>query len=310
VRFKKLSLAVVDEQHRFGVRQRAVLQQKGDRPDTLFMTATPIPRTLTMTVFGDLDVSVIDEMPPGRQPVKTHWFSGKRYDEACRFIRAEIARGRQAFFVLPLVEESEEMPLKSVMEEVARLRASVFPDVAVGLIHGRLNRAEKDEAMRRFRAKEDMVLVATTVVEVGIDVPNATVMVVENAERYGLSQLHQLRGRVGRGTEGGTFVLLGDPKTEEGRRRLEVLTETTDGFRIAEEDLRLRGPGEILGTRQHGIPELKLADLFLDFKLLEKTRDDAFRLVAADPGLAAPEHAALKRELLRRLGDRLELTRA
>jgi ATP-dependent DNA helicase RecG len=310
VEFHDLALVVVDEQHRFGVRQRADLLVKGTRPDCLFMTATPIPRTLTMTVFGDLDVSVLDEMPPGRKPVRTLCFPRKRYDDACRYIRTEIDRGRQAFFVFPLVEESEEMPLRSVIEEVERLRREVFPDVPVGLIHGRLSRADKEEAMRRFRDREDLVLAATTVVEVGIDVPNATVMVVENAERYGLSQLHQLRGRIGRGAEGGTFVLLGDPATEEGRARLRILTETTDGFRIAEEDLRLRGPGEFLGTRQHGIPELRLADLFLDFALLEQTRRDAFRLIAADPELAAPEHAPLRAELMRRLGDRLSLGRA
>ncbi|MCU0728466.1 MAG: ATP-dependent DNA helicase RecG [Planctomycetes bacterium] len=307
VEFRDLALAVVDEQHRFGVRQRAGLLVKGTRPDSLFMTATPIPRTLTMTVFGDLDVSVLDEMPPGRRPVRTLCFPRTRYDDACRYIRSEIDRGRQAFFVFPLVEESEEMPLRSVIEEVERLRREVFPGVSVGLIHGRLSRADKEEAMRRFRDREDLVLAATTVVEVGIDVPNATVMVVENAERYGLSQLHQLRGRVGRGAEGGTFVLLGDPATEEGRRRLRILTETTDGFRIAEEDLRLRGPGEFLGTRQHGVPELRLADLFLDFALLTRVREDAFRLIAADPGLAAPQHAPLRCELMRRLGDRLAL---
>ncbi len=310
VRFRDLSLVVVDEQHRFGVVQRASLQWKGQHPDTLFMTATPIPRTLTMTAFGDLDVSVLDELPPGRKPVRTLWYARDRFDEACTFIRGEIALGRQAFFILPLVEESEEMPLRAVEKEVARLRAGAFAGIPVGLMHGRLSRDEKDEAMRRFRERQDLVLVATTVVEVGIDVPDATVMVVESAERYGLSQLHQLRGRIGRGGAGGTFVLLGDPATEEGRRRLDVLTRTSDGFRIAEEDLRLRGPGEVLGTKQHGLPELRLADLAADFPLLARAREDAFALVRGDPELGAPEHEGLRRELLRRLGDRLPLSRA
>jgi ATP-dependent DNA helicase RecG len=310
VEFADLGLVVVDEQHRFGVLQRANLGMKGRRPDALFMTATPIPRTLSLTAFGDLDVSVIDELPPGRKPARTLRFPRDRIEEAYEFIRSEIGKGRQAYFIFPLVEESEEMPLKAVTEEVSRLREEVFPGIPIGLIHGRMKREEKDRAMRRFRDAEDKVLAATTVVEVGVDVPNATVMVVEHAERYGLSQLHQLRGRIGRGGGESTFLLLGDPTTEEGHRRLEVLTETTDGFRIAEEDLRLRGPGEVFGTRQHGLPDLKIASLVGDLRVLERARKDAFALVARDPKLAGPQGAPVRAALIRRLGDRMGLVQA
>jgi ATP-dependent DNA helicase RecG len=310
VEFADLRLAVVDEQHRFGVLQRAKLKLKGRRPDTLFMTATPIPRTLSLTAFGDLDFSVIDELPPGRKPARTLWFPRKRIPEAYGVIRRELERGRQAYFVYPLVEESEEMPLKAVTEEVGRLREEVFPGVPVGLIHGRLKREEKELAMRRFREGTDRILAATTVVEVGVDVPNATVMVVEHAERYGLSQLHQLRGRIGRGGGESTFLLLGDPTTDEGRRRLEVLEETSDGFEIAEEDLRLRGPGEVFGTRQHGLPDLKIASLVGDLRVLERARKDAFALADRDPGLEGVEGAPVKAALMRRLGDRMGLAQA
>lgn len=305
-----LGLVVVDEQHRFGVLQRADLKRKGVRPDALFMTATPIPRTLTLTAFGDMDFSVIDEMPPGRTPPVTEWFPPERIDEAYEIIREEIRGGRQAFFVYPLVDESKEMPLKSATAEVSKLRADVFPGVPIGLVHGRMKRADKDEAMRRFREGTDRILVATTVVEVGIDVPNATVMAIVHAERYGLSQLHQLRGRIGRGGGESTLLLLGEPKTEEGRRRLEVMTETTDGFRIAEEDLELRGPGEIFGTRQHGLPDLKLASLAGDRVLLEAAREDAFALVRADVALEGRTGREVRRVLLRRWGRRISLVTA
>jgi ATP-dependent DNA helicase RecG len=310
VDFRDVGLVVVDEQHRFGVMQRAKLKLKGVRPDALFMTATPIPRTLTLTAFGDMDFSVIDEMPPGRTPPTTEWFSPDRTGEAYALVRKEIRRGRQAFFVFPLVEDSKEMPLKSATAEVERLRADIFPGVPIGLVHGRMKRAEKDEAMRRFRAGEDRILVATTVVEVGIDVPNATVMLIVNAERYGLSQLHQLRGRIGRGGGESTLLLLGEPNTEEGRKRLAVMTETTDGFRIAEEDLRLRGPGEIFGTRQHGLPDLKLASLAADRTLLLAAREDAFDLVRDDPALESKTGAAVRRVLVRRWGKRISLATA
>jgi len=310
VEFADLGLVVVDEQHRFGVMQRAKLKLKGVRPDALFMTATPIPRTLTLTAFGDMDFSVIDEMPPGRTPPVTEWFSPDRTGEAYALVRKEIQSGHQAFFVYPLVTDSKEMPLKSATAEVERLRADIFPGVPIGLVHGRLKRADKDEAMRRFRNGDDRILVATTVVEVGIDVPNATVMLIVNAERYGLSQLHQLRGRIGRGGGESTLLLLGEPKTEEGRQRLTVMTETTDGFRIAEEDLRLRGPGEIFGTRQHGLPDLKLASLAGDRMLLLAAREDAFDLVRTDPALESVTGAAVRRVLLRRWGRRISLATA
>ncbi len=308
VEFRDLGLVVVDEQHRFGVLQRAGLTFKGRRPDALFMTATPIPRTLTMTAFGDLDVSVIDEMPPGRTPPETRWFSGDRIEQAYEVVRREVRSGRQVFFIFPLVEESKEMPLKAVTVEVERLRRQIFPNISIGLVHGRLKREEKDRAMQRFREGKDRILAATTVVEVGIDVPNATLMVIEHAERYGLSQLHQLRGRIGRGGGRSTLLLLGDPTTEEGRKRLETMTKTSDGFRIAEEDLRLRGPGEILGTRQHGLPDLKIADLIEDQSLLREARKDAFDLVRNDPALTGIPGALVKRSLLRDYGDRLNLT--
>ena len=310
VEFADLGLVVVDEQHRFGVMQRAKLKLKGVRPDALFMTATPIPRTLTLTAFGDMDFSIIDEMPPGRTPPVTEWFSPDRTGEAYALIRKEIQRGRQAFFVFPLVEDSKEMPLKSATAEVERLRTDIFPGVPIGLVHGRMKRADKDEAMRRFREGDDRILVATTVVEVGIDVPNASVMLIVNAERYGLSQLHQLRGRIGRGGGESTLLLLGEPKTEEGRQRLTVMTETTDGFRIAEEDLRLRGPGEIFGTRQHGLPDLKLASLAADRSLLLAAREDAFELVRTDPALESPTGATVRRVLVRRWGRRISLATA
>ena len=307
VDFQKLGLVVVDEQHRFGVMQRAFLKWKGELPDTLFMTATPIPRTLSLTLFGDLDFSEIREMPPGRLPPRTHWFPEEKLPGAYEFIRQEIAKGRQAFFVFPLVEESEELPLPAVTEEIDHLREVIFPETQVGIIHGRMKREEKEEAMRRFRAGEDRILAATTVVEVGIDVPNATVMVVINAERYGLSQLHQLRGRIGRGGGESTMLLLGDAKTPEGRRRLQVMCETTDGFRIADEDLALRGPGEVLGTRQHGLPDLRIADLAQDFDLLRDARADAFALVGRDPELKSPVGARVRVQIARRLGSRISL---
>jgi len=310
VEFADLGLVIVDEQHRFGVLQRASLKRKGIRPDVLFMTATPIPRSLTLTAFGDLDLSVIDEMPPGRTPSRTRLFPPDRIEEAYEFIRGEVRRGRQAFFVFPLVEDSKEMPLKSATAEVSKLRADVFPGVPIGLVHGRMKRADKDAAMRRFREGRDRILVATTVVEVGIDVPNATVMAIVHAERYGLSQLHQLRGRIGRGGGESTLLLLGEPKTEDGRQRLAVMTETTDGFRIAEEDLRLRGPGEIFGTRQHGLPDLKLASLAGDRVLLEAAREDAFALVRTDPALEMRTGAAVRRVLMRRWGRRISLATA
>ena len=307
VTFKNLGLVVVDEQHKFGVLQRATLRQKSRHPDVLVMTATPIPRTLSLTVFGDLDISVLDEMPPGRQPVKTRWYPPEKLDAAYDFIRRRIAAGEQAFMVYPLVEESEALDLKAATTSAGHLQQKVFPELRVGLLHGRMRPEEKDRVMAQFRAGRYHLLVSTIVIEVGIDIPNATIMVVEHAERFGLAQLHQLRGRIGRGARPSWFLLFGQPKNEEARKRLSVICSTSDGFRIAEEDLKLRGPGEFFGTRQHGLPELHIADIVKDYRLLRLARRDAFQLVAANPDLAGDDLATVRRRLERTFHDRLDL---
>jgi ATP-dependent DNA helicase RecG len=308
VELPRLGLAVVDEQHRFGVLQRASLRGKGEHPHVLVMTATPIPRTLALTLYGDLDVSVLDELPPGRQPVTTEWRTGARRERIYEFIRGELAQGRQAYVVYPLVEETEATDLKAATEMAERLQADVFPQATVGLIHGRLPADAKDQVMRGFKAGEIHVLVATTVIEVGIDVPNATVMLVEHAERFGLSQLHQLRGRVGRGAARAYCILLAEePLSDEARRRLEAMRETQDGFRIAEVDLEIRGPGEFFGTRQSGLPEFRTGSLLAHGRLLEEAREDAIELVTRDPALRLAEHGPLREALLRRWQERLAL---
>jgi ATP-dependent DNA helicase RecG len=287
VTFRELGLAIIDEQHRFGVLQRATLRAKGLHPDVLVMTATPIPRTLALTTYGDLDVSVMREMPPGRQPIATTARPESRRDEIYAFIRKQIEEGRQAYIIYPLVEESEKVDLKAATEMADHLSQDVFPDLRVGLLHGRMKQDAKDRVMGAFSRREFDMLVSTTVIEVGIDVPNATVMLVEHAERFGLSQLHQLRGRVGRGAHKSYCILLFQyPLTDQGRERLEALTSTTDGFEIAERDLRLRGPGDFFGTRQSGLPTLRVGDLVRDHRLMEEARREA---VAAldDPSQAA-----------------------
>jgi ATP-dependent DNA helicase RecG len=298
VEFKRLGLAVVDEQHRFGVAQRSALRQKGFNPHVLVMTATPIPRTLALTLYGDLDLSVIDELPPGRQVVKTKWLKPSQRDSAYAFLRKQVAEGRQAFIICPLVEESEVIAAKAAVAEYERLSGEIFPDLRLGLIHGRMKVEEKDEVMHQFRAGELDVLVSTPVVEVGIDVPNATVMLVESADRFGLSQLHQFRGRVGRGEEQSYCMLLSENPSEVARERLDIIGRIYDGFQLAEEDLRLRGPGEFFGTRQSGLPDLRMAKLS-DVALLELARDEAIRLFAQDPNLKKPEHSLLAKELAR-----------
>jgi ATP-dependent DNA helicase RecG len=308
VEFRRLGLAVVDEQHRFGVVQRAMLRKKGDNPHVLVMTATPIPRTLALTLYGDLDVSVIDEMPPGRQPIKTVVRDEGKRPQIYAFLRKQIEEGHQVYVVCPLVEESEAIDLKAATEMAERLQREVFPDLSVGLLHGRMSLPEKESVMGAFKAGKTHVLVSTTVIEVGIDVPNASVMLVEHAERFGLSQLHQLRGRVGRGPWKSYCILLasGTPGAE-ARRRLAALGESQDGFRIAEVDLKLRGPGEFFGTRQSGLPEFRVADLLRDGRVLEEARQEAFPLVGADPDLRQPEHRSLRQALLARWRGKIEL---
>lgn len=302
--FDRLGLVVVDEQHKFGVTQRTALAQKGSHPDVLVMTATPIPRTLTMTLYGDLDVSVIDELPPGRGRVNTYVRGPEKRPEVYAWVKEKVREGRQAYVVCPLIEESEKLQAEAAVGLAARLRRDVFTDVSVGLLHGRLRPEDKDAAMEQFRRGELKVLVATSVIEVGIDVPQATVMVIEDADRFGLAQLHQLRGRIGRGTDTSYCVLLATASTEAAQERLGVLAETRDGFVIAQRDLELRGPGEVLGTRQHGLPDLKMADLIADAALLDAARGDAQRLVVDDPELDRPEHRELRSEVVRRFTER------
>ena len=307
VRFRALALAVVDEQHKFGVRQRVGFRAKGHAPHCLVMTATPIPRTLALTVFGDLDVSVIDAMPPGRGKTTTHLVPPGRQAEAIDAVRDRLRAGQQAYFVYPLVAAKEAQPLTAAEEAYERLAQEEFSEFAVGLIHGQMPTAAQQEVMRRFAAGEVQVLVASTVVEVGLDVPNANVMVIAHAERFGLAQLHQLRGRIGRGPADAECILLSGSKSPLAAERLRVLAETPDGFQIAEADLRLRGPGEFFGTRQHGLPELKVGDLIADFDLLRDARRDAFAIVGADPDLSAPAHQVLRAELLKAYEGRLGL---
>ena len=298
VEFHRLGLAVVDEQHRFGVTQRSALRQKGFNPHVLVMTATPIPRTLALTLYGDLDLSVIDQLPPGRQVVKTKWLKPGQRDSAYAFVRRQIASGRQAFIICPLIEESEAIQARAAIAEYERLSQEVFPDLRLGLLHGRMSAADKDKVMRRFRSGELDILVSTPVVEVGIDVPNATVMLIESADRFGLSQLHQFRGRVGRGQEQSYCMLLAQNPSEVGRQRLDIIEKVQDGFALAEEDLRLRGPGEFFGTRQSGLPDLRMAKLS-DVGLLELARSEAIKLFQIDPSLDKPEHRPLAKELAR-----------
>jgi ATP-dependent DNA helicase RecG len=300
VRFRDLAVAVVDEQHRFGVMQRAALREKGSQaahtPHMLVMTATPIPRTLALTVYGDLDISVVDELPPGRQPIKTTWVAPADREDAERFVREQIEQGRQAFVICPLVEESETLDAKAATAEYDRLRRLVYPDLRLELLHGRMSGRQKDDVMRRFRAGECDILVSTAVIEVGIDVPNASVMMIEGADRFGLAQLHQFRGRVGRGDEQSYCLLLSDEPSEDARRRLELMEGTSDGFVLAEADMDMRGPGQFFGTKQSGLPGLKVAKLS-DVKLIELTREEATRMLDDDPGLTKSEHEALNRQV-------------
>ena len=298
VEFHKLGLCVVDEQHRFGVMQRSELRSKGKSPHVLVMSATPIPRTLALTLYGDLDLSVIDELPPGRTEIKTRWISPSQRHSAYDFVRRQIASGRQAFIICPLIEESEAIETKAAITEYERLSLNIFPELRLGLLHGRLSSTEKEKVMQRFRNGELDIMVSTPVVEVGVDVPNATVMLIEGADRFGLAQLHQFRGRVGRGEHQSYCLLLADTPSAEAKERLSLLQRMRDGFALAEEDLRLRGPGEFFGTRQSGLPDLKMAKLS-DIGLLELSRREAIQLFVTDPYLQKPQHRLLAGEVAR-----------
>ena len=307
VHFAGLALAVVDEQHKFGVRQRSSIRGKGFAPHYLVMTATPIPRTLALTVFGDLDASVIDALPPGRGTTTTRCLRSRDLRNALLDVRKRLAAGQQAYFIYPLVNPSPQLELTAAEQAYHDLADGDLKGCSLGLVHGQMPPEKKEAVMADFAAGRIQVLVASVVVEVGVDVPAANVMVVMHAERFGLAQLHQLRGRIGRGAQDALCILVADPKTPAARQRLAVLAETSDGFRIAEEDLRIRGPGELFGTRQHGLPELKVADLVEDFDLLRLARRDAFAIVDDDPGLNAPHHQVLRREMLKLYAGRLDL---
>ncbi len=298
VEFNRLGFVIIDEQHRFGVKQRANLKAKGLNPELLTMTATPIPRTLALTLHGDLDVSEIDELPPGRKAIETRLVLGSNKKELHSKIKEEVAFGRQVYIVFPLIEESETLSAKAATVEYEKLQNQVFPEFKIALMHGKLKAAEKDQVMEEFRKGEYQILVSTTVIEVGVDVPNATVMVIENADRFGLAQLHQLRGRVGRGADKSFCFLVSDSRSEASRQRLEILTQTSDGFVVAQKDLELRGPGEFLGVRQSGLPELLLADIVKDAKILEMARKLAIEIVKSDPELG--QQALLARALAAR----------
>jgi ATP-dependent DNA helicase RecG len=307
VDFQRLGLGIIDEQHRFGVEQRKVLRDKGANPHILVMTATPIPRSLALTLFGDLSLSVIDQMPPGRTPITTRIIQHDCRADAWKTVRRELAAGHQAYVVYPLIEESEKSDLLAATQAYDQLSSEIFPEYKIGVMHGKMNAEEKESVMLKFKQNELQLLVSTTVIEVGIDVPNATCMVIEHAERFGLSQLHQLRGRVGRGAAASTCLLIRSSQcTEDGFKRLSIMAATQDGFKISEEDLKLRGPGDFLGTRQSGLPDFRIANLLRDNCLLEQARKDAFEFVAADLH-RAPDNKPVMQTLADRWGKKLEL---
>ena len=305
--FKKLGMVVADEQHKFGVLERARLREKGYSPHVLVMTATPIPRTLTLTVYGDLDISILDELPPGRKKVRTYWIGPAKLTRAYDFIREEVRKKRQAFIIYPLIEESESLQVKAAAEMFQHLQKWVFSGIRLGLVHGRMPTAEKEKIMNEFRARRIDILVSTVVVEIGIDIPDATVMLVENAERFGLAQLHQLRGRVGRSRYQSHCILQGNPRTEQGVKRLQAMKNIDDGFVIAQEDLEIRGPGEFFGTRQHGLPEIRIGRILADVNLMEFARRQAFRLIEKDPHLSDPKYSLIREKLRAKYQGKFEL---
>lgn len=307
VEFNNLGIVITDEQHRFGVRQRNKLSEKGYNPDILVMTATPIPRTLALILYGDLDISIIDELPPGRQPIETlAVYKDKREKAYNSLVRSEVQKGRQVYIVCPLVEESEAIEAKAAVDLVEELKSEFFSDLRLGLLHGKMKPSEKDETMKKFKNKELDILVSTTVIEVGVNVPNATLMIIENAERFGLAQLHQLRGRVGRGSHKSYCILIYSSKSEVCSQRMAIMEETTDGFKISEKDLEIRGPGEFFGTRQHGLPELKVANIFKHMKILKIAQQEARYIISEDPKLNNYENEKIKKEILKKFENRLE----
>ncbi|MCX5665618.1 MAG: ATP-dependent DNA helicase RecG [Candidatus Omnitrophica bacterium] len=308
VEFKNLGLVVIDEQHKFGVAQRALLRRKGLNPHVLIMTATPIPRTLALTVYGDLDISTIKELPKGRKPITTYWVEEEKRLRMYDFIKEELIEGRQAYVVCPLIE-TKAAGCAGAVATFEKLKDEVFAGYEVGLLHGKMSTKEKDKVMKDFKKGKIKVLVSTVVIEVGIDIPNASVMMIENADRFGLSQLHQLRGRIGRGGHESYCILLADPKTDNGAERLKAIEGTLDGFEIAETDMDLRGPGEMFGTRQHGLPEIRFGNLAKDFGIMELARIEAFALIEKDPKLLEEHHQLLKKSLYERFRGRLELVR-
>lgn len=297
VDFQRLGLVITDEQHRFGVEQRRVLREKGENPDVLFMTATPIPRTLAITVFGEMDVSVIDEMPAGRKTIETYWAKHEMLERVLAFMEKELAKGRQAYVICPLIEESDKLDVQNAIDVHSTLSFYFKDRFQVGLMHGRLHSDEKDQVMKSFSENEVQVLVSTTVVEVGVNVPNATVMLIYDAERFGLSQLHQLRGRVGRGSDQSYCILLADPKSEVGKERMKIMSETNDGFVLSEKDLELRGPGDFFGKKQSGLPEFKVADMVHDYRALETARNDASLLVQSGAFWQSEKYRSLREYL-------------
>lgn len=307
VEFKNIGLVITDEQHRFGVRQRGKLSSKGESPDILVMTATPIPRTLALILYGDLDISIIDELPPGRQPIETIAVEKKKRDKVYNsLVRREVDKGRQVYIVCPLVEESETLDITSATETTEEIKRDFFPDLRVGLLHGKMKPSEKDAIMTAFKNHELDILVSTTVIEVGVNVPNSTLMIIENAERFGLAQLHQLRGRVGRGKHQSYCVLIYGSNSEVCRKRMSIMEETNDGFKISEKDLEIRGPGEFFGTMQHGVPELKVANLFKHMKILKTVQQEARIIIGEDPTLDFKEYRGLKREIESKFKDKIE----